>query len=319
MAHWLFDQIQDKGREPQFAVQSALNWMAALRLEVEAEHGLTPAEQFVSCAKHFRTSVHPANCRVRNDEIFEALLASLNYSLGSILLAGNFKTLSVVKPSAVVIWYYAVYSAIRAMFAALGQTVRENHSSAAKFFAASLRQKLPHPLNMIAKHKMAQDYLPALPGFPNATPFDLQKPVSANRANAQGMLLQYLNGSAQYFLKRDKEDLGYPNYRTKVAKEQLEKRLQKQVGFLHCAFRYRGKANYRDAIYLTYGSRVPHGSTDFLENLSIVARFAFLCSVAYVQRRVGATVVSEFGKDLTQNLRGLNGGPASLQFWNGLF
>ena len=319
MAYWLFSQIRDKSRKPQFAVQSTLNWMDALRYEIDAAHGTSAADQFASCASFFRVNVQPTQNPIHADDIFEPLFSSLNYCSGAILMAETMAASTCVQPTAIVNWYYSVYSAARSMFAAVGQSVGDNHASAANAFAAQLRQHLPHPLNMVATHNKNQDYSPALPTFPSAQTYDLQKAVSNSRPNAQGMLVQYLKGTATYYVDRTKETLNLPEFRTAVAKAALVKKLRKQIGFLHCAFRYRGKANYRDAIYLTYGSRIPHGSTEFLDNLATVSRFVFLCAAAFAQRHAGAAMTADFSADLRQNLRGLNRGPASLRFWEGLF
>ena len=206
------------------------------------------------------------------------------------------------------------------MFASSAQSVNDNHTSAANIFATGIRQQLPHPLNMVAHRKKgSQAYEPRLPDFASAAPFDLQKPIAGSRSNAQGMLLQYLKGSAKFYVDHAKEDLPFKVFNTKVAKDALYKRLRDQVGFLHCAFRYRGKANYRDAIYLTYGSKIPHGSIAFLDNLCAVSRFVFVLASAYVQRRVGTKSTAEFSKDLSANLRGVANGPQSLLFWKDLF
>jgi hypothetical protein len=71
---------------------------------------------------------------------------------------------------------------------------------------------------------------------------------------------------------------------------------------MHAAFRYRGKANYRDVIYLTYGTQA-RDVKGYLRDLATVAQFTFICAHECVRRRVGATAMSAFEADVVTNLR----------------
>ena len=137
------------------------------------------------------------------------------------------------------------------------------------------------------------------------------------------MLLGYLSGTAAYYADEAKERIRaegkYQVFRTQEAKAVRDKRLLAEIGFLHCAYRYRGKANYRDAVYLTYGSTVPPESAEFIEDLAIVSRFYFLCAVAFTKRRVGAELIQEFSADLARNVRSLDKDDPQMYFWEGVF
>ncbi len=87
---------------------------------------------------------------------------------------------------------------------------------------------------------------------------------------------------------------------------------------MHCAFRYRGKANYRDAIYIAYGSRYLVHWDEFLQSLATSSKFAFVCALAFVTVRLGGDAPGEFLADLSANLRGVDAARPEELFWKGL-
>lgn len=73
------------------------------------------------------------------------------------------------------------------------------------------------------------------------------------------MLLQYLLGTAGHYAERTKKQLSlqFPGgFKSAAARAARDGRLEKALGLIHCAFRYRGKANYRDALYLLTVNRI---------------------------------------------------------------
>jgi hypothetical protein len=72
-----------------------------------------------------------------------------------------------------------------------------------------------------------------------------------------GCAVSYLKGTADH-LREDREreikrKNRLPDFRKKDAREVRDRGLaERGVCFLHQAFRLRGKANYRDAIYMSY-------------------------------------------------------------------
>ena len=83
-----------------------------------------------------------------------------------------------------------------------------------------------------------------------------------------------------------------------------DKRLSgKTVCFLNQAFRYRGKANYRDALYLSYGHINKDDLEQFLKDL-YKTLFAFtLQAGCYCELRVKKSCWSEFLDDLEKHGR----------------
>ena len=95
-------------------------------------------------------------------------------------------------------------------------------------------------------------------------------------------------------------------------------RLQNEISFLHCAFRYRGKANYRDAIYLTYGSGDLAAAGEFFGDLARCAQFLSLVALAFIERRIGRPHTKAFVDDLKKNLRGVSLATPFELFWDQL-
>ncbi len=329
MPHWLYEQIRaaDLERSPQFALQSTLNWMKALSFEIVGEHGPTPQNQFDSCRQFFIQRFQPSRVQRDLGDVFEALFQSLTHAMAlATLVAGATGAQPWLYPGAIVWWYYGYYTAVHAMLHTHGHgAATDTHGSTIRAFDGMVRTNMPHPLDMVATLQQAETYTSSLPRHPAATPASLQMAFGETRAESQGMLLEYLSGTARYEVNAVKtrllaEQHGFADFRTNAARELRNRRLQNHlahVSFMHCAFRYRGKANYRDAIYITYGQRTVPADT-FLANLACSVIFAFVCGLAYVERRVGSPAVRAFLQDLHTNTRGLSSAAPSAQFWTQL-
>lgn len=322
MGYWLFDHVtkEDDERAPQWALQSTLNWMKALSFEINREYGVEPTVQFNTCRNALATKGNAKASALPLAQIFEPLFHSLTFcsTLISMSRSGNIPPW--VYPSAVISWYYSHYNAFRAMLGANNQSPADTHASVAKTLNSGLRSNLPHPFNMIATRTTGENYQVTLPDYPQATSFDLVKTFPGTRGAAQGMVLQYLSGTAKYETYRTKEAIlnnkkyNFTDFKTKAAREQRDKQLQGQINFMHCAFRYRGKANYRDAIYITYGQRELSNNT-FMSDLANSARFAFICGLAFTEKHMGQKKVRSFLDDLRTNLRGAASVDREEVFW----
>lgn len=76
---------------------------------------------------------------------------------------------------------------------------------------------------------------------------------------------------------------------------------RRHANILTQAFRYRGKANYRDAIYLSYGADNSEIINTFVSDLSAVAKaYAFMVS-HYLPRRVERGAWQQYGEDINEN------------------
>lgn len=152
-----------------------------------------------------------------------------------------------------------------------------------------------------ASYKMELDNLKAEKSFDLIT-----KPTNATEA--MGACVAYLSGSAAWWKWKTEENiiasrefkaLNVANFRTKAARELRDSRLAgKSVSFLHQAFRYRGKANYREALFLGYGDYVEALLADYLDDLTTVLRGFIAMSGAFSSKRLGLPIWNEFLDDL---------------------
>lgn len=323
MPSWIYHDVLgfEEDQRPAFALQSTLNWARALAFEIRATHGAT----FADWAASFRTSLAPT---VRPPATPMALSGSIEPLVSSIVAALSLGTVEQlgrtspwIRPSAVVTWYYALYGAVRSMLASVAQPSGDDHRKTMRTFQGNLSGRMPHPLNMRARWLRNEDYEVTLPSAPGAASFDLIRGFEENSACAQGMLRQYLSGTASHYAERTKGQLAaaFPNgFRTNAARAARDARVEKELGLMHCAFRYRGKANYRDALYLSYGQRNPAAGERFVEDLKVSAQAMALIAIVVLGRTHGPQTAKSFRDDLSLSLRGVSALPPEERFWEGV-
>jgi hypothetical protein len=133
-----------------------------------------------------------------------------------------------------------------------------------------------------------------------------------NEREAWGAVYSYLSGTAEYEKwrmeehirdSRDFKNLGVKDFRTRKAQDLRDSKLERgKVNFLTQSFRYRGKANYRDSIYLSYGEDRTESIKVLVENLSYIATTFLKCACNYASERVEKGGWDSFIEDLEQNL-----------------
>jgi hypothetical protein len=316
MAQWLYSLIKkdDQDRAPDFARQSHINWARALSHEVLQEHGDTALAQWESVQDHFGGTVKPRRMTETSlVDIFEPLFASMQFATSLVSMASRGEADPWECPGATITWYYATYNAFRAMLAACNQLPQDTHAAAVRALNGGLRPLLPHPFDMVATRGGGEEYDDRLPRHPRIQRTRggfaaINGAFVEDRPVAQRMLLEYLHGTAAYWTWHTKEKIlakgVYANFKTKAARDERDRQLRSEVNFLDCAYRYCGKANYRDAIFLSYGQAHAGVGLPFVRDLARTARFATLTAVAYVNRRVGPNIADAFAGDLRDNFAG---------------
>ena len=86
---------------------------------------------------------------------------------------------------------------------------------------------------------------------------------------------------------------------------------KKTVCFLHQAIRYRGKANYREALYLAHGLGTDAYLKDFIDDLSSVLRAYVSIAGAFASKRLGSALWADFNADV-ERYRSFTVSPASV-------
>ena len=323
MAYWLYENVivENDERAPQFALFSTTNWMKALSFEINNEHGNNSLEQFESCRKIFNENVVTKGAQLPLAAIYEPLFHSLLFCTTLISMNRSLGANIWTYPSAIISWYYSYYNGFRSILCANNQRVDETHTAVIKALNSSVRAKLPHPFNLVAVYDKDESYKLMLPNYPESQSSRLARDFDETRETAREMIVGYLNGTVKYEIDKTKKliladkNVSFTDFRTKAAKELRNKRLQHEINFMHCAFRYRGKANYRDAIFMAYGQKDLLVDTPFLCNLANTARFSFICALAYVEKLIGKKTTKAFLDDLKVNLRGGTSASSEELFW----
>lgn len=320
MPPWIYDTVlnlqADKG--PAFAQQSTFNWMRALVYEIEQEHGTCHASQFASFRKQLPRPFVAKGTALNLAESVEPLVGAVALACTIRSLAPSGGPSPWLRPAAVVAWYYALYGAVRSMLACIGQPAADNHGKTMKAYLCTLAKRLPHPFNMFARRIKNEDYDPVLPTVGAGATAKLIEAFGNTRASAQGMLREYLSGTAAHYGERVKNRLRkkFPKgFKSLAARAERDASLETEIGFMHCAFRYRGKANYRDALYLAYGAKDPTNAARFVEDLAFVAEAIVLLALLVLEATHGKFILDDFRNDLSASLRGQASIPAAHRFW----
>jgi hypothetical protein len=289
--------------DARFALPSTIHWMRALAiLAVDQKLDFASARAFYSSVQARSIPEDQLN------SVMEQLLFVLNQiaAIQGMTLVPNKAD---VARTAIVAWYYGVYSAATAMTAAMDGSFQDNHTETARKWQERFpTNRLAMPpfadfLSSVLKETVETELAPVRA----RGQFSLVKePKTA--VDAWGCCAEYLSGTAGWERwnvdERVRETsafkaLGVAGFRTKEAREMRDAAYAKRgIAFLHQASRYRGKANYRDAIYLAYGNSVPAQLSGFVDDALVVLKAFAAMAGGYCSMRMGRTRWNEFVDDL---------------------
>lgn len=311
MSNWLLDRLFDAGNqaEPRFAFQGTVNWMRALS-EIIDNGSCSSDELKFLYRKVQRRSVN----RDADTLVFENMHMAY-HNLAS-LKAMNDNALDKydICSSAIVSWYYAVYFASSAMVAASSGSKQENHTATARVWQADIVEKrlIPYPFDLYLSSLVISKAEAEIAVYRGDNTFDLNQ-KSGGLEVAHGGIVSYLKGTHKY--KREEAEkriqnskefkaLNVDNFRKKIARELRDKTLDKgQVNFLIQAFRYRGKAHYRDSIFLSYGDNHIESIEQLIKDLNVVALGFIRAASHYCSVRVEKGTWELFVNDIKSNTR----------------
>ena len=209
-------------------------------------------------------------------------------------------------------WYYGITNAASAMTAAKDGSFQEDHSGTARMWDTAIASKnlamgpfgwrVTSLIETILKGEVAT--------YRGQSSGDLlNKPKDAGEA--RGAAAGYLSGSAGWYAWKNTEDvrnskafkqLGTDNFRTKAARELRDEKLgTKTMCFLHQASRYRGKANYREALFLAYGTSTNSILGGFIADQALVLKAFLSMAGAFCSRKLGSKLWEDFLKDVEES------------------
>lgn len=311
MPAWLLDRLRetDAQPEPRFAVQGTVNWMRALAILVDS-----PAFSNEGLAKFYSAIVRRDPNREADTAAFERLLMAVHNAAAVASMNASIPNRYNVVRSQIVSWYYAIYGAASAMVLGASGSRTEQHTKLARIWHADIAVKgaAPGPFGLALNTVVPSQVKARVDEFRDGCNATLQT-TPTNRHEAWGAACAYLSGTADFQrthleAKLRKEpafkNLGVTNFQTTAARCLRDVALGKgRVNFVAQAFRYRGKANYRDSVYLSYGNDYGAALNRFAEDLESVANAFVRIASAYLRVRVEDGVWPQFVTDLRQNLR----------------
>lgn len=286
-----------------FALPSTLNWMKAEAILV-TELGVT-----FQSAREFYKRVQKRDLSEREvNSVCEQLLFSLN-QIAALRGLATVPNKADVARVGIVTWYYGVYGAASAMIAAADGSFPETHATTAlqwdRQFAVPRLAMDPFADRIGALTKADTDQALAAP---RARGKHSLTSAPSTVEEAWGCHAEYLSGTAGWERwnieqrvrgSSEFKALAVDSFRSKDARALRDAAFaKKSLSFLHEASRYRGKANYRDAIFLAYGKSVPKLAEGFIDDLLVVVTGFSAMAGAYCSMRMGKDRWKVFVDDL---------------------
>ncbi len=311
MNQWLLNRLFDTKDQPKprFAFHGTVNWMRALSC-------LTENGSFKN--KNIKDHYKLVKRRKPNHEadtlVFENMMMAYHNQASLTRLTEDSTHPYDVCRSAIISWYYSTYFTCSAMIAATSGSKQETHSHTAKVWQSDIVDAglVMPPFSLNLSSLVQKVIEPKISLYRGSNEYYLNT-YAKNDNEAFGAVVSYLKGTWDYEKWRVEERIKtsrkfkapeVDNFRTKAARVLRDKQLAKnRVNYLIQAFRYRGKANYRDSIFLSYGYDNSEKMEKFIRDLKTVS-FAFQRMAAfYLSRRVEKGSWSEFIADLNDNSR----------------
>jgi hypothetical protein len=295
--------------EPQFALQGTVNWMRGLAIIVADEQISYASMRRFYAGKNIQRNTGLSEPAANT--VFEQLLMSLHHlsALRAMATANSDVNLARV---AVMTWYYGVYCAASAMIAAQDGSQQQDHGGTAnqwdRQFAA--RGLVPGPFSYRLTTLVEKQAAIELAAFNVDKSYQLST-RPATRSDADAACVGYLSGTRSYrqwqieeeLRTRELSRLGVADFRSAQARALRDSRLTgKSLGFLHEAFRYRGKANYRDALFLTTQANLATLIAGYIPDLETVLRAFVSVAGADCACRLNPSEWQEFIDDLNSHL-----------------
>ncbi len=308
---WLLDRLfthQDQPK-PQFAFQGTVNWLRALAI------ACAPPDFEDAVLQSFYTHVaRRAPNQLADTLAYECLVMAMAQAAATKHLSSAPGNVYDACRSAIVAWYYAIYYAAKAMLAARSGADPQTHAEAGRMFQTEIVATglAKYPFDLSITGLVPATVQPQINVLRGGSTADLNA-VPTTALEVKGALCSYLNGTCEYrqweLEERVKRSapfraLGVTNFRKATARALRDAALASEsVNFLSQAFRYRGKANYRDAIYLSYGANNAASIRILNTDLASSALCFVRMAAHYVSRRVEAGTWAIYAADVMAQAR----------------
>jgi hypothetical protein len=255
------------------------------------------------------------NRRAMDDLVVNTILEQLFLSLHHLSALHKLRNVSPVSDVArigILTWYYGISNAASAMTAAQDGSFQEDHAGTARIWdtAIASRGLALGPFGWRVNSLVERSFEPAVAAYRGANTGSLQvKPRTPSQAIAAAA--SYLSGSAKWYAwleservrdSREFKALNVSNFRTRAARDLRDSRLRpRAMGFVHQAFRYRGKANYREALFLAYGRTTEAALAGFVDDQAAVLKGFLAMAGVFAAKKIGMQLWGEFVADVAVN------------------
>lgn len=309
MSRWLLTRLFEVADQPKprFAFQGTVNWMRALALITASEECSDDALRVLYRDVQRRTPIPRADTTV-----FESLFMSFNHLAGLTAVTNDVSHGCDACRTAVMTWYYVIYFAANGMIAACSGGLQSTHAATARVWQADIVRPglVLKPFGLMLTSLVGSACDEQIAAYRGSNRSDLnQTPEGVEQA--WGALVSYLKGTGEFERWKIEEKvkasrafmaLGVDSFRSRSARDLRDEFLERaQVNFLVQAIRYRGKANYRDSLFLSYGDDRSALIEQFLVDLAEVAGVFLRMAATYCSRRVERGTWLQFVEDVEQN------------------
>ncbi|MEM7737091.1 MAG: hypothetical protein AAF267_15015, partial [Deinococcota bacterium] len=275
-----------------FAYNATVNWMRALAI-------LTSTDEFedISLKNHFENLQRRKKDVKADMKAFENTLMAF-HNLASLQRMRSVKEHAYdLSRSAITTWYYSIYFTSSAMIAGASGGSSDRHRGTARIWHSDFIQSdlLISPFSLSISNLVKKNIEKVIDEYRVDNQFEL-KETPVTKSQAWGAVISYLSGTGNHEVekiedkvKKNKEfkNGGFESFRPKKARILRDKFLKEgYVNFMIQAIRYRGKANYRDAIFLSYSSDYSDRTYQLIEDLAFVSEKYLRMAVHYLSRRV---------------------------------
>ncbi len=303
--------------DPHYAREGTLSWMRALSILCEQD-----MDNRTLKAKYDHIQRRPVD-RVADNAVFVSMLMSIQ-NLSGLIELSNSKNPSLLIRTAIVSWYYGMYYAARAMVCSKQPTIPNTHRGTAKTWDACIAQRglASGPFSLRLSTLVKKDYELEAGNLKGGITFSLPGKPS-DPSQALGAHVSYLKNTAsnardeaEAKLKKEKPFKDqFSDFLKKEARTMRDARLSNTpTCFLDLAFRYRGKAHYRDALFFGYadtpGDDADQFIYDLVQTLCTFTRMSAHLSMKCVERGTWKEFISDLKESppLTSALEALQSG-----------
>lgn len=314
MPTWLLGRLQELSNEPlqpHFALQGATNWLRSLSILTENESDIEPQIQNLYSSIPSRV-----NCRELDTLVFENIHFAFQNIAALNALNNDVELKQDICNSAIICWHDSILFSAKAMIASFYDDEISDIHNDLKLLSKTWQETIidneliisPFSLNVPTLVKKDAGNL--IKSYRGSNSYTLDYPVK-NETMALGGVLSYLKGTLGYELWKKEvsikemvefKSLGVDNFRTKIAQQYRDSILSENcVNFLVQAERFRGKSNYRDSLFLTYGENNSELLDQFISDLLSVSKVFLKCAVSYCSRRVEPGTWDLFVNDIEEN------------------